>query len=240
MAGPNAQVTQSIAEIIVLQNPHAQVTQSIVEYFVLSTVVPPPPPIPGQPNVASGAPYVRSRGGCLPRTRWDDCLDEIERRTRSIKFPPSCSIPEEYRNLLPWEDDFGAIPPGAIPIRQTNGITTPTAAAGDKVMVKYKVPCGYFALLSGFYFSYSGTGFVQGSGDLVFRMKVDMYYVKDLSNVLFTLGSSRFPVPMTQGQIVSSDDMVCLIVNAPNLSGLIQAGSSTCSAGLFGFAWPMG
>ena len=237
----NAQVTQSIVEIILLQNPHAQVCQSVVEMITIpGPTPPPPPPTAGQPSTPVGGPAYRSKGGCLPKNRWDDCLDAYELLLRNIRFPASCSIPQEYRNLLPWEDDFGAIPPQSIPVRQTGGITTPQGSAGDRVMIQYRVPEGYFALLSGFYFAYSGTGFSQGSGDLVFRMKVNQYYVKDLSNVLFTLGSSRFPIPMTEGHIVRSDDVVQMIVNAPNLSGLIQAGQSTCSAGLFGFAWPMG
>ncbi len=179
--------------------------------------------------------------GCLmPKNHWDLCGEEEMRKMLRIRIPGFCTIPERYKNLLPWEDDFGAVPFQSKVINQAKGIVTPAPAAGDQVMLQYQVPHGYFGFLSGFFFQYSGIGFVPGSGDIIFRIRLNQRYLKDLSNVLFALGSTRFPVPMTQGQVLLSDQVIQAIVNVPNLSGLIQVGSSTCYAGLFGFLWPYG
>ena len=106
-------------------------------------------------------------------------------------------------------------------------------------MIKtFRVPYGWDGLLAGFYFNYSGAGFAQGSGDLLFRIQVNQYYLKDLSNLPFTLGDPVNPVPMTQGKILLSGQKVSAIVNVPNLSGMIQIGNSTVYAGLLGFFWP--
>ncbi len=179
--------------------------------------------------------------GCrLPKNRWDQSMEQEAVKYSQIHIPGFCTIPERYKNLLPWEDDFGAVPFQSKVINQAKGIVTPAPAAGDQVMLQYQVPHGYFGFLSGFFFQYSGIGFVPGSGDIIFRIRLNQRYLKDLSNVLFALGSTRFPVPMTQGQVLLSDQVIQAIVNVPNLSGLIQVGASTCYAGLFGFLWPYG
>lgn len=238
----NARVTQAVVEVSILQAPNARVTQAVVEICV----GPPPftPPVPGQ-NVAitGGAPSALakqySKGGCSPKvTHYDYCLEQEGRLLRLIKFPPPCSIPEEFLNLLPWDDTFGAIPEQSIPFLKQQGIVTPTTASGDNVVVTFRVPYGYDGLLSGFYFQYSGSGFAQGSGDIIWRIQVNQYYVKDLSNTPYLLGDPVNPVPMTQGKILTSGQQVRAIVSIPNLSGMIQIGNSTVYAGLLGFFWP--
>ena len=221
---------------MILQNPAARVTQAVVEICV--GVAGPPPPTPGQGIAIVGGGSSHSKGGCSPKiTRYDLCLETEARLTRQITFPPP-SIPEEYRNLLPWDDTFGAIPPQSIPFLKQKGIVTPATASGDNAVVSFLVPTGYDGLLSGFYFNYSGTGFAQGSGDIIWRIQVNQYFLKDLSNFPYLFGDPVNPVPMTQGKILFSGQTVKAIVSIPNLSGMIQIGNSTVYAGLLGFFWP--
>lgn len=238
---PASRVTQAIVEIMILQNPSARVTQAVVEICVLAFV--PPPPIPGQGvAITGGGPASireRSKGGCNPKvTHYDWCLEAEGALMRKITFPPSCSIPQEYCNLLPWDDTYGATPEQSFPFLKQAGIVTPTTVSGDNVVVSFRVTSGYDGLLSGFYFNYSGAGFSQGSGDIVWRVQINQRYVKDLSNVPFLLGDPVNPIPMTQGQIITSGQTVRAIVSIPNLSGMIQIGNSTVYAGLLGFFWP--
>ncbi len=236
---PVSRVTQAIVEIMILQNPNARVTQAIVEIMVLPYT--PPPPIPGGSGAAitggNGAKQ-RSKGGCNPKvTHYDACLEREAMLMRLIKFPPSCSIPKEYCNLLPWDDTYGATPEQSFPFLKQRGIVTPPTGL-DHVVVSFNVKAGYDGLLSGFYFQYSGSGFSQGSGDIIWRIKINQRYVKDLSNVPFLLGDPVNPIPMTQGQIITPGQQIEAIVSIPNLSGMIQIGNSTVYAGLLGFFWP--
>lgn len=197
-------------------------------------------PIGGIPTPVQNAnPKMWSKGGCSPHiTHYDYCLEQEGRLLRLIKFPLPCSIPEEYLNYLPWdEDNRGAVPPGSRPFLQQKGIVTPTTASGDNQVVAFRVPYGFDALLAGFYFNYSGSGFAQGSGDILWRIQVNQYFLKDLSNLPFLLGDPVNPVPMTQGKILFSGQEVRVLVSVPNLSGMIQIGNSTVYAGLLGFAW---
>lgn len=185
--------------------------------------------------------FLVGRGGCPPRNTWDACSDRYARAIRYMKLPPNMfNLPAEYINncSTPWDDDYGAIPPEAVPIRKTSGITTPAPAAGDQTVITFRCPPGYDGILTGFFFGYSGTGFSQGSGDLIYRIQINQRYVKDLSNVEFLIGSTKSPANMTQGQLLLSGQTVNLIVNVPNLSGLIQVGQSTVSGGLYGFLYP--
>lgn len=182
----------------------------------------------------------KERGGCQGYNEYDYCMLLEMRRWRHITFPDICVIPKEYRNLLPWDEDFGAIPIQAVPFNKTGGIETPTTASGDNVVASFRVPVGYDGLLTACYFGYSGQNFIQGSGDILTRLRINQRFVKDLGNNPFLMGSPTLPLPLTEGQILLSGMWVQAIVNVPNLSGQIQIGASTIYAGLLGFFWPRG
>jgi hypothetical protein len=197
------------------------------------------PPPPAVTSIVGGRP--EGVQGCLPRNRWDWCMFQEFLLIRRIHFPPPCAIPPEYCNSLPWDsDDNGniAIPPGAVPIRQTHGILTPAPAAGDQTIFEYRVPLGYDGLITGIFHFYTGGGFIEGSGDILWRVQLTQRYLENLGNIEFSLGSPVSPLPLTQGQIVLSGRTIRYIVNVPNLSGLIQVGQSQIAAGLTGFLWP--
>ncbi len=180
--------------------------------------------------------------GCKPRNEYDWCMVYEQLRVRKIKFPPSCSIPKEFQNSyhLPWADDFGnhAVPAEAVPFRNAGGIVTPATAAGDTVIISERVPQGYDGLLLGAYWFYTGSGFLEGSGDIVWRIQLNQRFLEDLGNVEFQMGSPISPMPMTQGQILLSGQTARVLVNVPNLSGMIQIGASQIGAGLIGFYFP--
>lgn len=238
MAIPTAQVSQSALEFLAGVNSTARVAQSVLE-FIITPGSPPPPVIAGPTPIGGGAPYaVRLAGGCSPkRTRYDFCLEQEARDYRRTRPQPPCGVPREYRNLLPWDDDRST-PPQAVPFRVTGSLVTPAPAAGNQVIVSRLIPTGFDALLSGIFFGYSGTGFTQGSGDIIWRVRLNQRWVKDLSAVPFILGSPVSPLPLTEGQPLLSGNLLSAIVEVPNLSGLIQVNQSTVYAGLLGFLWP--
>jgi hypothetical protein len=226
----------SVPGILTLQ---VDTTLSITTPIYIPPAPPPSTPatIGGGPGVP-GVPFVVS--ACKRRNDWDWCLLMEELRLRGICFPPMCNIPEEWRNLLPWDDTFGAVPPQAIPFLRAKGLLTPAPAAGDQIVVSFPMPRGYDGLLAGIYQFYTGTGFINGSGDILWRIQLNQRYVKDLSNNPFSLGSPQYPFPMTEGQLLLSGQTVRYIVNVPNLSGQIQVGNSQIVCALLGFAWPRG
>ena len=310
----NAQISQSVVEMISLGNPHAQVSQSIIElisgvgiacgnpplgtvgvvytatfpvsggpsptnvFSIISGSLPPGLTLNSASGIVSGTPTMAgvfsftiqvtnlgetasvacsiiiqapailvhpaaTSGGasllriCQAPNFYDATMREETLRLRKIKFPPICAIPPEYLNSLPWDDTFGAIPPGAVPFRAVAGIVTPAPAAGNVQVVEYQMPNGYDGLLTALFHFYNGQGFKQGSGDIVWRLQLNQRFVRDLGSMPYALGSPQEPIPLTQGQIVDSISTLRYLVDVPNLSGLIQVGASTIVCGLIGFMW---
>ena len=239
--GTIAQLTQSAIEIVTLNHPHAQLTQSAIE--ILTLPPPPPPPPPGQPQApqgVTGSPVGMAR--CCAKNFWDNCLEDQANLQRQITFPCLCTLPPGLKNKLPWEeqDETGAYPVQSKPWNTLGGIVTPLTAAGDQVVCSFKVPLGYDALFSGMFMGYSGSGYQQGSGDIVWRILVNIHYPDELGNIGYIYGTPQEPLPLTEGQIVFSNSTISLVVNVPNLSGNIQVGASRVFGGLLGFMWPRG
>jgi len=192
------------------------------------------------PTVPIGGGNQIVHGGCKPLNEFDYCLLREVAKWKRMRPLPVCSVPEDLWTVMPWEPDWGSLPALAVPFRHIQSIVTPATAAGDQIVSQLIVPQGYDGILAGVFWKYNGVNFIEGSGDIFWRIQVNMRFVKDLSNVGFTLGSSVTPMPMTEGQQLQSRQRISVVVNVPNLSGTIQVGTSTITGGLFGFFWPKG
>lgn len=189
-----------------------------------------------QPNsfplpVAISMPPVayRSYGGLPPRARpygpnaFDDCLEAEYRwwerfmtagglcnqTQRKYNSPPWVSMPSEGRRFRPIESapltDF-----------QTLGVFNAT----DVVVLQMRVPLGYDGVISDVVCGFSGSGFVEGSGDIVWRLAADYLplgggdftggrYLRDMGNVTTSLGSLIQPSPVPRGGLrILSNDLV--------------------------------
>ena len=127
-----------------------------------------------------------------------------------------------------------------MPFHITGTIATPATAAGDVLVCSGRVPLGYDGLLTEIFQNYQGSGFQQGSGDIVWRVKRNQQWVKTLGNLPYSLGNPKNFVPLTEGQIIYSGTLFQMYVNVPNLSSMIQVGSSLITCGMNGFYWPRG
>ena len=80
------------------------------------------------------------------------------------------SIGIEYNGQpYPWEQ----MPPGGTPLLYERVITVPAAATADAPVIEFVVPPGFTCALKRHSHRYLGPGFVEGSGDLIWRIEVD-------------------------------------------------------------------
>ena len=208
---------------------------SIPVYWTgFTTPPPPPPPLFTEPISGGGPPAILCP---RPINLYDLCAEDEVRRTKSIDFPKACNIPE---CLLPWDEDYQPVPAGGVPFNIFGTIETPAAIAGDVLVCSGRVPHGYDGLLTEIYQIYQGSGFQQGSGDIVWRIRRNQIWLKTLGNMPYSLGTPKSPVWLTQGEIMFSGTQFFFFVNVPNLSSMIQVGASTISCGMRGFYWPRG
>jgi hypothetical protein len=233
MGTVNVRVNQSVLELGTLGVSNVRVTQSVIE-FVTAPSPPPVVSIPSPTASGGGPPSIL----CPRRINlFDLCEVDEARRIRKITFRPACNIP---KNLLAWQEDGYPTPAGAVPFHITGTITTPATAAGDVLVCQGKVPLGYDGILTEIFQIYQGSGFQQGSGDIVWRIRRNQVWLKQLGNMPYSLGNTTNPVCLTEGQILFSNTLFQFFVNVPNLSGMIQVGASLITCGMNGFYWPRG
>lgn len=108
----------------------------------------------------------------------------------------------------------------------------------DVVVQSFMVPLGYDGVIVAPVNIYTGTGFAEGSGDLTWRIKINMRYVKDYGAITTSLGSLTQPWYNANTQILlQSGQLVQYLVNRSTGSlGNLNGGRIIC--GLWGWFWP--
>lgn len=118
-------------------------------------------------------------------------------------------------------------------------ILTPSdGGLSDHTVLEFLVPTGYSCSLLSYYTIYTGTGFTQGSGDIVWRLKVGNSWARNMGYLPYSMGSSAGTVTLGTVIELESHDRVQFLVNVPNTSGLIQVGSSYILCGIQGWLYP--
>jgi hypothetical protein len=59
----------------------------------------------------------------------------------------------------------------------------------DHLVLAFTIPVGYDGILKGFTQLYTGLGFVEGSGDISWRVQVNRRYLKGMGNMQTSMGS---------------------------------------------------
>jgi hypothetical protein len=152
-----------------------------------------------------------------------------------------CRIPElgaPIYDVAPWlvqpsqgqvlQEPFSATPASL----QTAGAFTGT----DILIGQVRVPVGYDGVINRVVTSFTGNGFDENSGNIIWRVKAGQRFLRNLGNIQQTWGSfqNAMLVPL-QGNRVVSGQYIQVYVNIPPTSpingGVIQAG-------LFGWFYP--
>lgn len=221
---------------------------------------PPTPPTHGaSPAITGGLPYgltsvallghgdswfyaTQGMGGhCVKPNLWYECLEFEALKFAKIKAAPSCLMPNGVDPFaLFWADEGGYYPEQSSPILEVGSIVTPAPAAGLVPILSFRIPTGYDSILTGLALIYTGTGFEDGSGDILWYVQKSQRYLKGLAGLAYAIGDVDTPAPLTYGQPVQAGQVVTVYVSVPNLSGNIQVGASRIVAQVWGARWPRG
>jgi hypothetical protein len=119
-----------------------------------------------------------------------------------------------------------------------SSIALPAADGTDNLVVSFVVPTGYDGVIISNVNEYTGTGFQEGSGDLVWRVQLNRRWVKDYGAITTTIGSLVIPYSVNNGAIrLQSGMLVRYWVNRSVGSlGNLDGGRIIC--GLFGWFYP--
>lgn len=149
-----------------------------------------------------------------------------------------CQVPELGAPVYDGPP-FDVMPSQAQPFQEFYGVQTQNFPANgtDVVLGSFQVPIGYDGIINRVVFQFTGNGFADFSGDIVWRVKVALRYVRDLGNVTTTFGSfqNALLVPGNFNIRLVSGQTITLIANIPAGSP-VNAGA--VSAGAFGYFYP--
>lgn len=137
----------------------------------------------------------------------------------------------------PYEDPpYLVQPPQGRQFSEINSIALPAADGLDYLVASFRVPTGYEGVITSVVNLYTGAGFVEGSGDLTWRVRLGRRWARNFGQVLTTMGSLTSPCPLFRGGWrTSTNQVVEYYVNHSVLSGL-AGGRIVC--GFFGWHYP--
>jgi hypothetical protein len=124
-------------------------------------------------------------------------------------------------------DQAGVIPAGAESFKPFGVISTPGATGVDSTALTLDVPHGWDGFIKLLSHNYTGGGFVQGSGDLTWRILRDGQAVKNFDAIKVEFGTAADPIDLTEPGIpIYSGQLITYIVNHAVTSGLAVAGTN--------------
>jgi hypothetical protein len=106
----------------------------------------------------------------------------------------------------------------------------------DTILGQYIIPSGYDGAINRFVCQFTGAGFDDFSGNIVWRLLINARFARNLGNVTNTYGSfqAAYAVPGDAHRVISGQT-VTLIANIP--AGSPVAGG-VVAAGIFGWTYP--
>lgn len=101
-------------------------------------------------------------------------------------------------------------------------------------LLAFQVPDGYDGVITDYALNYTGGGFVNGSGDLVWRIFADGRAIRNFSNILSEKGSETFPRKISSGIQIYSNQIITVTID--HVANAALGATATCS--LIGYMYP--
>lgn len=96
----------------------------------------------------------------------------------------------------PWVE----MPPEARRFQRVSSIALPVDNAVDNLVMTFQVPLGYDGVLLTLTNVFTGSGFLEASGDITWRLKINnQYYLRDLGAIQVSLGDLSIPYALEGG-----------------------------------------
>lgn len=103
----------------------------------------------------------------------------------------------------------------SLPVSSFTGALTGT----DVLVAEHRVPIGCENVVVFLIAQYTGAGFVEGSGDITWRLRSNLHWEKDYANVQTTLGSASDPYKVSRGSLRSRPHSLIRMYASVNLAG---------------------
>lgn len=117
----------------------------------------------------------------------------------------------------------------------------PFVITTDYLVLQFLVPPGYDGVLVGFTHMFTGTGFLEGGGDIHWRVRINRRFPRGMGDMLMSMGSLQEPTTAAPGGIrVQSRQLVQYYVSFPlGADARISVIDSRIICGISGWFYPM-
>lgn len=134
-----------------------------------------------------------------PPTPFDAALHQDLDLWRRIVLAGGLGAVTVTRELKYADDPAHVMPSTARRFQKTGSLVLPADDGADNLVLQFRIPIGYDAVLNMLTNVFTGTGFVDSSGDLTWRLKFGQWWVRDYGAVDITLGDITNPFPLIGG-----------------------------------------
>jgi hypothetical protein len=176
----------------------------------------------------------------------------VVQETAAPVYPMPCPMPNACALALaqhtnqarrvewPGKPDLSVMPYMGVEYRKQESILTPAVASWDVAVVDFTVPNTYDGVIYAVQCGYGGTGFIDASGDLVWRLRAGNAYLQGYGAITTQLGDVAQPLQLTEYVRIHAGQRVLFTVRTYNLSGNIQVGTAYVTATVQGWLYPVG
>lgn len=179
--------------------------------------------------------YAAPEGNLQPQWAADHMNVLRVLRQRGV-FKPGASSSSPYATEDTSETPWLIMPANGVPFRQAAAIDTP-AAGSTATIVSYTVPQGFQATVRALAVVYEDALFVQGAGDLTWRLAIDNAYAQGYDSITTSIGSPANPAEIQGAIRVASGQTIEIEVDHAASSSL-PAGGTKCIAVIAGWLYP--
>ena len=232
MAGGLQRVANQLVQVVDAPPSDPVVANAFIQ-VIMNGIPPPPAPVIPTTNMFA-------RGGkpiwkCP--NMWDKCLEAETGFWRAWDFTPRhgcrpstvCVDPGD-----PWVD----LPENGREYYSRGSVLASNLAAGvDTLVCQYFVPTGYDAIIYGLHHTFAGVGWVDADGNLIWRVRINQRWVKDLAAMVTRLGDLNTPYVLADRIYLHTQSIVSYWVNSANPLALQQ--NARVLAGFMGWVYPM-
>lgn len=139
----------------------------------------------------------------------------------------------EERYPYPWLN----MPASGEQFNYVDQIEAPAPSATDTTVVEFRCPAGYEGVLWAVSWGYTGTGYDEGSANILWRLSVNNRFPRGFDQIPLQLGRTnlwQLPAPIR----FSANELLLIAVNIPLLSPVSTGAGSYVFGTLSGFIWP--
>jgi len=134
----------------------------------------------------------------------------------------------------PWE----VMPPNGRSFHYQQPVICPPLGTTDFAVLSFLVPTGWNAAIKAVANLYTSAGFVEGSGDLIWRIDVDGVFLPGFNNITTTLGSADQPRRIEGAILAKSNELVRYTVSVDAGASVPVGAGNNIICAIDGWFWP--